>query len=215
MNKIRVKAHELGSEYCLSPEIWLSQSRAESLTGGTPLTDLVEVTRLGVTQIGAGNLVLDTGHAERGLLSLRGAGTGDEKQRVSHKKYVPEGAVIISRLRPYLRQVAYIPHGVKALIGVQDIYCSTEFYVLTPRSDSESIAFIVPWLLSDPVQEIFEQATTGGHHPRFDEGLLMRLAVSQSFVADRRSLNKKVTEAVSAHLQAQIDLASVIRRYSE
>ncbi|AVF42363.1 hypothetical protein AL486_23830 [Pandoraea apista] len=176
--------------------------------------ELVEITRAGKMRTSPGSLVLDTGHAERGLLSLRGAGTSDQKERVSHKKYVPEGAVIISRLRPYLRQVAYIPHGINELVGVTDIYCSTEFYVLSPRNKSESIAFIVPWLLSDPVQNIFEQATTGGHHPRFDEGLLTRLSVPLDIMKDRDRLNREIAKAVTVHIEAQVSVATLVRRYS-
>lgn len=82
--------------------------------------------------------VLDTSNAQEGIVitrkqSLIGTEIG------STKKEVKPGDVIISRLRPYLRQVAFIDEEIPNAKGTQ-ILCSTEFFVL--RSiDNLSIAF--------------------------------------------------------------------------
>ena len=56
----------------------------------------------------------------------------------SNKKILKSGDVIISRLRPYLRQVAYVDIDSDA-----QLCASTEFYVLRARNN-ESIAFDMP-----------------------------------------------------------------------
>lgn len=50
-----------------------------------------------------------------------------------------KGDVIISRLRPYLRQVAYVDEDRKEILGA-----STEFFVIRARNN-ESIAYLVPF----------------------------------------------------------------------
>lgn len=64
------------------------------------------------------------------------------EQLNSNKKILKTGDVIISRLRPYLRQVAYVD-----IDSNLQLCASTEFYVLRARNN-ESIAFLVPFLLS-------------------------------------------------------------------
>jgi len=77
--------------------------------------------------------------------------------------------------------------------------------VLTPNGD-ESIAFLAPWLLSSAVQDIFAKATTGGHHPRFDESLLWSLRVPHAIWRRRAALSRSVEEATFAALAAQRSL---------
>ena len=64
------------------------------------------------------------------------------EQLNSNKKILKTGDVIISRLRPYLHQVAYVD-----IDSNLQLCASTEFYVLRARNN-ESIAFLVPFLLS-------------------------------------------------------------------
>jgi hypothetical protein len=96
------------------------------------------------------------------------------------------------------------------MIRGRDVVCSTEFYVLTPKGE-ESIAFLVPWLLSDAVQAIFAKATTGGHHPRFDEALLWSLRVPQAIYRKRAALSRTVEQATLAALRAQRSLEALVR----
>ena len=191
----------------LSPEYWLSKKQVEFLADGIPLSELVDIKRQTSGIAESSWLVLDTGNADRGLLNLRG---NESKDRTSQKKLVPEGAVIVSRLRPYLKQVAYLPLGTAERLKKSAIYCSTEFYVLITKSPDENVAYLVPWLLSDQVQAVFAQATTGGHHPRFDEDLLEQLVVPHDWYKRRKKVSADVEEAVERHLTSQLAMFELV-----
>jgi hypothetical protein len=143
-------------------------------------------------------LVLDTGDADRGLLLPRRAPIS-ASELGSSKKVVASGDVIISRLRPYLHQVAYIPEGVTA-DNVQ-LVCSTEFFVLRSNT-TDSIAFLVTWLLSDEVQKLLEVGQEGGHHPRFTEEQLLGLLIPESVLSRRNLDSKLIVNALNANLEA-------------
>lgn len=210
MDKVTIQSQNLGETYSLSPEHWLSFTTAESLKAGTPLSDIVDLQKRGTTKITDTALVLDTGHSDRGLLILPFCTDGNRSQRISNKKLVPEGAVLISRLRPYLQQVVFIPHGTCKLLNVTNILCSTEYYVLTSKDPNQSIAFLVPWLLSTEVQGVFQQATTGGHHPRFNDELLLRLHITESTIRNRDVVSEGVARTVISHLRAQLEMARFV-----
>lgn len=143
-------------------------------------------------------LVLDTGDADRGLLLPRKAPVS-VSELGSSKKVVAAGDVIISRLRPYLRQVAYIPDGIVPE-NVQ-LVCSTEFFVLRSTT-ADSIAFLVTWLLSDEVQKLLEVGQEGGHHPRFNEDQLLGLSVPESVLSRRAIDSSSIVNALNANLDA-------------
>ena len=205
MDKVAVDLRDVLASGSLSPEQWLARSTLQASAAGVALSRIASATKKGRVGDPGRAIVLDTAHAVAGLLRLPEPHAGDARPRVSHKKFVPEGSVIVSRLRPYLRQVAYVPGGLRAMLGGRDVVCSTEFYVLTPNGD-ESIAFLVPWLLSSAVQDIFAKATTGGHHPRFDESLLWSLRVPHAIWRRRAALSRSVEEATFAALAAQRSL---------
>lgn len=206
MLKVKVDVSEFDDQFQLSPEHWIAFERSKNLASGVPLCDLVEIAKKTTSPNGEKNLVLDTGNARYGLLDL-GIGPADEKKRTSNKKILHEGDVIISRLRPYLRQVAYIPKGTFELLGIEDLYCSTEFFVLRPISD-DSISFLVPWLLSDPVQLMLGEAATGGHHPRFDVELLIGSAVAPAMVSPK--ISHQYENLFRRHLEGQCRLSEML-----
>jgi hypothetical protein len=96
-------------------------------------------------------LILDTTHAYEGFVVFRHdpvlpANMGSAKRRVQ------AGDVIISRLRPYLRQVALVDEALFALcLGGNAVLASTEFFVLRGRAGFDA-AGLVPFLLSGRVQ---------------------------------------------------------------
>lgn len=210
MEKISVALLDVLASGSLSPEQWLARSTIAASVAGIDLSRIANAAKKGSAVAPERAIVLDTAHAAAGLLRLPEADARASRPRVSHKKIVPEGSVIVSRLRPYLRQVAYVPHGLRALAGVREIVCSTEFCVLTPNGDA-SIAFLVPWLLSGTVQALFAKATTGGHHPRFDESLLWSLRVPHAIWRKRASLSRAVEAATLAALRAQRSLGDLAR----
>lgn len=211
MNKIVVYRKSLGDDLSFSAEHWLSKANAESFRTGVPVTTLIRIAGDGTNRFVDDALMLDTGAANNGFLQIN---AHNPAKRTSHKKLVEEGDVLISRLRPYLRQVCYIPIGVKSLLDIDAIYCSTEFYVLRSLDPAKSVAFLVPWLLSDRVQKILLDATTGGHHPRFNSGLLEDLHVPQSFCRDAVALSERVSEICLRYLRAQYELTRLVQSSS-
>jgi len=209
MEKVAIDLEDVLASGSLSPEQWLARSTLQASASGVALSRIASATKKGSVGAPGRAIVLDTAHAVAGLLRLPDSHAGSARSRVSHKKFVPEGSVIVSRLRPYLRQVAHVPIGLRAMAGGLDIVCSTEFYVLTPNGD-ESIAFLVPWLLSGAVQDIFAKATTGGHHPRFDEALLWSLRVPHAIYLKRAALSRAVEGATLAALRAQRALDDLV-----
>src|SRR5258706_9324738 len=94
-------------------------------------------------------IVVDTSNARDGILNVN----SEPKlpiQLGSMKKIVEPNDVIISRLRPYLRQVALIDKDIPYWTKGVSVVCSTEFFVLR-SADEESIAFLIPFLLSESV----------------------------------------------------------------
>lgn len=214
MNKVIRLSTELGPEVSFAAEHWLSSQKIQRMAQGTKLFDIAAFGGKGSTGKEERPIFLDTNAANNGLLDISSILNGKNGERTSHKKSVSEGCVIMSRLRPYLRQVAFIPTGLFELMGCSDILCSTEFYILQPLHPDRSIAFLTAWLLTDEVQEIFHQATTGGHHPRFEREMLLELAVPNDIVAHRQKLSKDVTRVSLGHISAQLEMKRLIHASS-
>jgi len=153
-------------------------------------------------------LVLDTSDAREGIVICR-------KRPVmvteigSAKKEVMTGDVIISRLRPYLRQVAFID---KEIANTQNarILCSTEFFVLRPIDDLP-IAFLVPFLLSSRVQEVLSASQEGGHHPRFIESTLLTLPIPKKLLSQREMISEVVKDGICSYRASEKAIADMVR----
>lgn len=191
---------DLDSVVILSPERYTVEE--DRFGNGIALQDLTMLSKASVSPKAAASrdlYVADTTHAEHGILKVLSI----RPQRIkSAKKLIRQGDVLISRLRPYLRQVALVDKA--SFQSLEDFCCSTEFYVL--RSiDSKSISFLVPWLLSGSVQKVLEESVEGAHHPRFSPETLLRLRVPQALVDERESVSRKV-EQVSKMYNDQYSL---------
>ena len=138
--------------------------------------------------------ILDTRHATAGFVRCDHPPVGSLG---STKKVLTPGSVIISRLRPYLRQVGLVDTGLTA-DGI-GLCCSTEFYVLRPVS-TQSIAFLVPFLLSAPVQAALAAGQEGGHHPRFPAELLLELRIPSPRM-QRRDVDSAAVETAIDELR--------------
>lgn len=197
-----------GSDYSLSPEHWLASETASLLSGGRSLSDFVYSVSQTQRPPEDARFVLDTGNAREGLLDITILGnpvTG----RTSAKKMVADGDVIVSRLRPYLRQVALIPKGTCELLGVERLYCSTEFFVLRAREAGADLAGLVAWLLSEPIQDMMSAAATGGHHPRIGVDLLLNSPVEDRYLD--ANFSDRLGSVLSRHLQGQRELNILLR----
>jgi hypothetical protein len=199
---------ETGSDYSLSPEHWLASETASKLTGGVLLGELVH--SVAQTQIPTDDarFVLDTGNAREGFLDIAILGN-PVSGRTSAKKIARDGDLIISRLRPYLRQVTYIPPATCKILGVDQLYCSTEFYVLRSRQEGRNIAGLVAWLLSEPIQEMLSAAATGGHHPRISADLLLNSPVDERYLEPEFA--EDILEILGSHIQGQRALSVLLR----
>ena len=199
---------ETGTDFSLSPEHWLANETASQLVAGTPLSMIVQ--SVAQTQVPPedARFVLDTGNAREGLLDVTILGN-PVSGRTSAKKIVRDGDVIISRLRPYLRQVTFIPPGTCELLGVDQLYCSTEFFVLRALEEGRNIAGLVAWLLSEPIQDMLTAAATGGHHPRISVDLLLNSPIEDRYLG--LDVSERVTTILRRHIKGQRELLVLLR----
>lgn len=199
---------ELGEALVLAPERFdPRRTVAASIVAGRRLGDLVEIAGENVhaAAFGAGArvLVLDTTHAWDGFVLARHAPVAPT-QLGSAKRALAPGDVIVSRLRPYLRQVAFVDDALFARApGGNAVVASTEFYVLRGRGGFDAAA-LVPYLLGDTVQAALAAGQEGGHHPRFDRALLADLPVPKSLAARAAAIAAEV-RAQAAALRATLD----------
>lgn len=183
---------ELGEDVVLAPDRWVA---AAGIGDGVPLGELVVERR---ERAGAdGALVLDTTHARDGLLDIPSALRAVPSAK-SAKKSAVAGDLVVSRLRPYLRQIALVhPRALEAAPG-RSLALSSEFYVLAPRRPGDDLAFLVPFLLGEQAQAVLAAAQEGGHHPRVPRASLLALRVPERIVEERRRLSREVNVALDA-----------------
>lgn len=189
----------LGENLILTPERYHpGRKLAISFEDFTPITEFVEIvsTTLTTKEVKKCNpsiTIVNTGDAYEGY--IRGNIEIQKKINSTKKKVLP-GDIIISRLRPYLRQVAFVDRNLKNIHDENHIYaCSTEFFVLRSKN-KESIAFLTAFLLSDEVQRVFQNSVEGSQHPRFKEEDLLNLVIPNSIVKDKKLLSEKVEKSL-------------------
>ena len=112
------------------------------------------------------------------------------RNAASSKKIGRSGEIIISRLRSYLKEMCLLPLRVDQL----SYQLSTEFVVL--RSvNGQSIAWLLPFFLSEQIQTILRWSQTGSNHPRFRPEELLGLQIKPEIRKLFPALNKLITEA--------------------
>ena len=195
------KVAELGTSMVLAPERY--DPRREASTNQRPsesvrLSTLVMCVRETVGPQSADErqyLILDTSHARGGIV-VYDRGCMSASAIGSAKKIVRPGEVLISRLRPYLRQIAFVDQDIRFWNRDTTILCSTEFFILRSL-DGRSIAFLVPFLLSGRVQEVLAASQEGGHHPRVNESTVLTLQVPTSLVKQRKEMSRRVEGSIA------------------
>jgi hypothetical protein len=202
---------QLDRGWVLAPERY--DPRRGGADAGVRLGDLVRVVGHYVAPDRAPlgrYLVLDTSDAKEGvLLPPRAKVAIPAAELGSAKKVALPGDVLISRLRPYLRQVALVDDRLVRDEGA-GIACSPEFYVLRART-TESVAFLVAFLLGAPAQARLAAAQEGGHHPRVPQATLEDIVVPEDLVERRAELSAQVEGAIAAMRDGQRALAAAIR----
>ncbi|MFU2157964.1 hypothetical protein [Caldisericum sp. AR60] len=89
----------------------------------------------------------------------------------SAKKIFFENDVLISRLRPYLKEVSFIGFNEKLKLA------STEFVVLRQKDKNYYPETLFAYLISKEVQNILAWSITGTEHPRFNEDYFLKLTL--------------------------------------
>lgn len=201
---------DLASGFVLAPERY-DPRRVIEVSSTVCIADLATLSTVPWTPGGPRRsvLVLDTSHAFEGFVRLRHA-PGLAADVGSAKRDLKPGDLIVSRLRPYLRQVAWVDGALfEREPAGNAVACSTEFHVLRPKDGS--LAFLLPWLLSAPVQAVLAAAQEGGHHPRVGRDVLLGLPVPERLMRGRLELGSEVEARVAAMRTASDGLARLAR----
>lgn len=182
---------DLGPQFVLTPERYNPKRRMTAIKDdGILLSELVTLSNEIVSirqSVEKECYQINTSDAMEGCLRI----SAEKEVLKSNKKRLHKGEVIISRLRPYLRQVAFVDVDTE-----QELICaSTEFYVLRSLGE-DSIAYLVPFLLSDAAQRVFENAVEGSQHPRFKEEDLLNLIIPRKIFDRRHEISERVTAAI-------------------
>ncbi len=203
--RVGVRVRDLARGLILAPERYLAHRAASLEVAGATDVDrnaapraprtvdecaLVDLASVGADAHRPGSLppdrpllVLDVGHAWEGLVLATHSPIQTTMIR-SPKRLVQEGDVVISRLRTYLRQVAYVDASLfERVSGGNGVAVSAEFMVIRGRGGF-SAAGLVPWLLSEAVQAQLSASEEGGHHPRFRKEVLEQLRVPAEVVQE-------------------------------
>jgi hypothetical protein len=212
---------DTGPQFTLAPE----RHRPAVASRGVPLYDLAEEVSGRVTlDAGQEAIVIDTTHVREGTIHLPPARNG-----VSPKTTVPVGSVLVSRIRPYLRQIGLVSDGLFMEADSQartdggrsrlPLLCSTEFSVLVPKAPGgdppatmasarrphrSSLAFLLPFLLSAEVQTRLMAGQEGGHRPRVPRETLMSLRVPEGLVRARLKTSASVERALAEYYAAEL-----------
>ncbi len=199
------KTTQLGPQFLLTPERYNPKRRMNLSDGndGVLLSEIITLQNDIVTSKKDSSVwhQINTSDAMGGYLKI----PPPPEKLNSSKKILKHGDVIISRLRPYLLQVAYVD------IDTDEPLCaSTEFYVLRARNN-ESIAFLVPFLLSDAVQTVFANSVEGSQHPRFKEEDILNLVVPSQLFEEREKISQDIGRAINHHREYEKSLRTAIR----
>lgn len=200
---------DLAPDYVLAPE---RHCLDDNVLGGdgVPLGDLVSERRERIDpSISRDAIVIDTSHARDGLLDVSGA-IRDQAAGKSAKKRAAAGDLVISRLRPYLRQIALVHPSAVAVAGSRPLALSTEFYVLAPREKGDDLAFLVPFLLSAEAQSALAAAQEGGHHPRVPRSTLLAMRVPRGLVKKRVKASREIDDALADAYRSSSRLRSLL-----
>jgi hypothetical protein len=175
-------------------------------TDGVALTALVEISGAALRPGETGPFViLDTTHAVDGFIATRPLQSVPALN--SSKKRLLPGDVIVSRLRPYLRQIALVDAALAERFAGATLCCSTEFFVLRAK-DALPVDFLVPFLLTPTVQSVLARSQEGGHHPRVPAETLARLCVPRALVENRAATSAAFVHSLEAlrHAERQRDV---------
>ena len=198
------KTTQLGPQFVLTPERYNPKRRMHlsDKNDGVLLSEIITLENDIIASKKNSSVwyQINTSDAMGGYLRI----PQNPEQLNSNKKILKPGDVIISRLRPYLRQVAYVD-----VDSDMHVCASTEFYVLRSRNN-ESIAFLVPFLLSEVAQSVFANSVEGSQHPRFKEEDILNLVIPSQLFDEREKISQNVSTAIHQYREYERALAKAI-----
>ena len=196
MKYVVVALADLGETLAFAPERYIAAGLRGS--AGVPLSTLVKERTVRVAPRDLGRaLVVDTTHARDGVLDVRSALRAATVARSGKKRFFV-GDLLVSRLRPYLRQIALAHPVALAECEAQVLACSTEFHVLSPVRPGDSLAYLLPYLLAEDAQAVLAAGQEGGHHPRVPFETILALRVPRAVVRAHRAASARVEAALGA-----------------
>lgn len=198
------KTTQLGPQFVLTPERYNPKRRMHlsDKNDGVLLSEIITLENDIIASKKNSSVwyQINTSDAMGGYLRI----PQSPEQLNSNKKILKPADVIISRLRPYLRQVAYVD-----VDSDMHVCASTEFYVLRSRNN-ESIAFLVPFLLSEVAQSVFANSVEGSQHPRFKEEDILNLVIPSQLFDEREKISQNVSTAIHQYREYERALAKAI-----
>jgi hypothetical protein len=205
---------DLGEGLILAPEHFDPRRRVE-VVARRWVSDTVDIVAENVSarswKARGPVLILDTANAYEGFVVFR-HGPVSPANMGSAKRRVQPGDVIISRLRPYLRQVALVDEALFRLCpGGNTVVVSTEFFVLRGRAGFDA-AGLVPFLLSKRVQAALAAGQEGGHHPRFCKELLQSLPLPDCVARNLRKSAQQMRRLAAAVRRSLLASRSMVAK---
>lgn len=126
----------------------------------------------------------------------------------SAKKIFRPGDVLISRLRSYLQEIAFVDHE-GTLLG------STEFIVLRKKQETNIPAeYLFVFLMTKEVQDVLLWSQEGTNHPRFQDSVLLDLPlpeIDESTKAQIIELVRKANQAFRNSQQSFLQSMAIVR----
>jgi restriction endonuclease S subunit len=128
-----------------------------------------------------------------------------ENEIGSIRKWLKRGDVIISRLRSYLKEIAYVnvPQSV-------DSVGSFEFIVLRQLRKDVHPELLIVYLRSKPVQTILKWSQDGSNHPRFNENELLAILLPDKTLKLQDEIRRMVQSGIQANKDAKRLMAEAV-----
>ena len=190
----------LDDAWTLSPQRWpIEITPSEELTLGD-----VAVLAAAAVRPGTRGYVVDTSDLDGGVVreDVARRGLGDAG---SQKRQLVPGDVVISRLRPYLRQIAFVDDDLPS-----PLLASTEILALRPKTPGDDLAYLAPFLLSEGPQRALWSSVEGGHHPRFRPETLLALPLPRAVFDARKRIGHELRQAIALRRKSDRALVQLL-----
>ncbi|MDD5418137.1 MAG: hypothetical protein PHW96_04635 [Candidatus Nanoarchaeia archaeon] len=123
--------------------------------------------------------------------------TFSPEQSKSNKKLVKQKDIIISKLRPYLKEIGYVTDE------FDGSFVSTEFIILREKIKKDERYTLIPFLFTEDVQKILFWSQQGTNHPRFNEKVLLNIGFPDISENVKNKIKQKLEQAYGNYKKAR------------